>query len=64
MQKKQKPRAIPICENCRDSFATESKPTLFTARQTNESQRQSWGKEKDFILKAGRLRRRQTSVSK
>ena len=39
MQKKQKPRAIPLCKNCRGSFVTEFKLTLFTARQANESQR-------------------------
>ena len=41
MQKKQKPRAIPLCENGRGSFVTESKLTLFTARQAHESKRRS-----------------------
>ena len=51
MQKKQKPRAIPLCENGRGSFVTESKLTLFTARQAHESQRQSWGKDKGLFRK-------------
>ena len=45
-------------------FVTESKLTLLATRQANESEMRCWGKEYDFIWKAGRLRKWQTNVSK
>ena len=43
---------------------TESNLALLAARQANESETRCWGKEDDFIRKAGRQRRWLTSVSK
>ena len=44
-------------------LVTESRLSLLAARQASESEMRCSGKEHDFIRKAGRLRRWQTSVS-